>query len=115
MLYFRNSRLLRSLLLPLTLVLWTSACHNWVQPKSPYDQSITRDRPSEMRTGQADSLAVTLLEPRAVAIEDFDIATVGSRTFEEPRSSQSWIAWTAIAGLIGLAWAATSVEESVDF
>jgi len=63
-LYFRGSRVLRRVILPLTLLAFMSACHKWVPLEPPVAQAITEEEPGTVRVTLADNSRVVLKEPR---------------------------------------------------
>ncbi len=64
MLYFRRSRFVRVIVLPLTLVSLQSACTSYVAMQSPYGQTILREEPGRIRVTLDDGSRVTISQPR---------------------------------------------------
>ena len=60
MLYFRGSRVLRRVILPLTLLAFLSACHKWVPLEPPVAQAIAEAESGTIRVTLADSSRVVL-------------------------------------------------------
>jgi hypothetical protein len=64
MLYFRGSRFLRRVVLPLTLLAFLSACHKWVPLEPPVARAIAETESGTIRITLADSSRMVLDLPR---------------------------------------------------
>ncbi len=63
MLYYRGSRFLRFVIIPLTLVAFLPACHKWVPLSRPFDQAIADDRPTLIRATDNDGVQIEMKSP----------------------------------------------------
>ena len=63
MLYFRRTRFLRRIVLPLTLLAFLSACHKWVQLEPPVAHAIAAEELGTVRVTLTDSSRIVLKEP----------------------------------------------------
>jgi hypothetical protein len=64
MLYYRRSRFLRRVILPITLLSFLSACHKWVELKPPYEQAFAEEQPEKVRLTVVGNSRLVLEEPR---------------------------------------------------
>ena len=63
MLYFRRSRFIRFVILPLTLVALLPACYKWSTVQGPPDREITYGRPDQIRLTVDDGSQVKMRSP----------------------------------------------------
>ena len=64
MLYYRRSRFLRRVILPITLLSFLSACHKWVELKPPYEQAFAEEQPDKVRLTVVGNGRLVLEAPR---------------------------------------------------
>ena len=123
---FRPSRLIQ-IVLPLALIAFLPACHQWAPLKSPLDQTVSRNPPSGVHITRANGISSTPNRPAIVgvgveAVNDvreastrikyFDLATVGSRKTDET-STVEILLWTSVVGGMGLAVLFATIEEDL--
>ena len=65
--YFRRSAFLRLFLLPFTLTLWLTSCTSYKMLSPPYEQSIARENPGQVRVTLNDDTRWKVAEPGIVA------------------------------------------------
>jgi hypothetical protein len=63
MLYFRRSRFLRFVVLPLALVSFLSACHKWVDLKPPIERAFAEEQPESVRLTLVDDSVLAVKTP----------------------------------------------------
>jgi len=110
MLYFRRSRFIRFVVLPLTLVALLPACYKWSAVHGPPDQEIRYGRPDEIRVTVNDGSQVKMRSPwiqgdsilALNAIQDTLVIRVSDVTKLEKRKFD-WVpivvGWVVVAGL----------------
>lgn len=67
MLYFRHSRIVRLVLLPLTLVALLPACHKWSTLRSPIETAIDAEQPDPVRLTLSNGRQIVLSGARIEA------------------------------------------------
>lgn len=119
MLRIRQSPFMRTVVIPVALLSFLSACHKWVPVKDPVAASITQKRPEQVRVTTTDDERFVLkapsvegdtlsgveanAEPRAIALAD--IATIERRKSDAVATTLV-VVGTAFAALLVLAIAA---------
>ena len=116
--FLRQSRFVRSVLLPLALLMWLSACGpRKVELASPYEQTIQTDRPGEifvtLTNGErlrlvspsvrADTLLGLKYAPRTRRYTDSVTVAFSEIELIEQTARRSTATWIVAAGLGGAA------------
>jgi len=61
--YYRRSRFLRRVVLPLVLVAFLSACHHWVYLKPPIERALAEEQPESVRLTLVDDSILVVKTP----------------------------------------------------
>ena len=125
----RRSRIVRQIVLPLLLVAFLPACHQWVQLGTPPNQRVSRNGPSGAQvilirsngispTPNRSAIvgvglgAVNDVREASTRIEYFDIATIGSPKTDEPSTGEILL-WTSVVAGAGFVVLAATIEEDL--
>jgi hypothetical protein len=127
---FRKSRFLSQLLLPLVLIGFLPACHQWVPLTSALAHTDSRGLPSGiqimgphgMRTpsnrpalGGVSFGAVETAREATTRVEYFDIASLESHNPDPAVPAAALVLGAVAAGGMGLAFLSVTIEESLRY
>ena len=61
--YYRRSRFLRRVILPITLLAFLSACHKWVDLKPPFERALAEEQAERVRLTLVDYSVLVVKTP----------------------------------------------------